>query len=84
MQTKIEGEVVSTGTVKIGLGSVIIGNVTSSSAVILEGQSKEILMFRDLLLSIHPLLLWVTSNPVPYRSTMVQSSKVSAPMLLRC
>ena len=31
---KIEGEVVSTGTVKIGLGSVIIGNVTSSSAVI--------------------------------------------------
>lgn len=31
---KIEGEVVSSGTVKIGLGSVIIGNVTSSSAVI--------------------------------------------------
>jgi cytoskeletal protein CcmA (bactofilin family) len=31
---KIEGEVVSTGTVKIGLGSVVIGNVTSSSAVI--------------------------------------------------
>lgn len=31
---KIEGEVVSTGTVKIGLGSVIIGNVSSSSAVI--------------------------------------------------
>ena len=27
---KIEGEVVSTGTIKIGLGSVIIGNVTSS------------------------------------------------------
>lgn len=31
---QIEGEVVSTGTVKIGLGSVIIGNVTSTSAVI--------------------------------------------------
>ncbi len=31
---KIEGEVVSSGTVKIGLGSVIIGNVTSSSAVV--------------------------------------------------
>lgn len=31
---KIEGEVVSTGTVKIGLGSVIIGNITASSAVI--------------------------------------------------
>lgn len=31
---KIEGEVVSSGTVKIGLGSVIIGNVTSTSAVI--------------------------------------------------
>lgn len=31
---QVEGEVVSTGTVKIGLGSVIIGNVTSSSAVI--------------------------------------------------
>ena len=31
---KIEGEVVSTGTVKIGLGSVIIGNVTSTSAVV--------------------------------------------------
>ena len=31
---KIEGEVVSTGTVKIGLGSVVIGNITSTSAVI--------------------------------------------------
>ena len=31
---KIEGEVVSSGTVKIGLGSVIVGNVTASSAVI--------------------------------------------------
>ena len=31
---QIEGEVISTGTVKIGLGSVIIGNVSSSSAVI--------------------------------------------------
>lgn len=31
---KIEGEVVSTGTVKVGAGSVIIGNITASSAVI--------------------------------------------------
>lgn len=31
---KVEGEVVSTGTVKIGLGSVIIGNITATSAVI--------------------------------------------------
>lgn len=31
---KIEGEVVSTGTVKIGSGSVIIGNITAASAVI--------------------------------------------------
>lgn len=31
---QVEGEVVSSGTVKIGLGSVIIGNVTSNSAVI--------------------------------------------------
>ncbi len=31
---QVEGEVVSTGTIKIGLGSVIIGNVTSTSAVI--------------------------------------------------
>jgi cytoskeletal protein CcmA (bactofilin family) len=31
---RIEGEVVSTGTVKIGAGSVIIGNITASSAVI--------------------------------------------------
>jgi cytoskeletal protein CcmA (bactofilin family) len=31
---KIEGEVVSTGTVKIGLGSVIIGNISATSAVI--------------------------------------------------
>ncbi len=31
---KIEGEVVSTGTVKVGTGSVIIGNITASSAVI--------------------------------------------------
>lgn len=31
---QVEGEVVSTGTVKIGLGSVIIGNVSSTSAVI--------------------------------------------------
>lgn len=31
---RIEGEVASTGTVKIGLGSVIIGNVSSTSAVV--------------------------------------------------
>ena len=31
---KIEGEIVCSGTVKIGLGSVIIGNVSSASAVI--------------------------------------------------
>lgn len=31
---KIEGEVTSTGTVKIGAGSVIIGNIAASSAVI--------------------------------------------------
>ena len=31
---KIEGEVTSTGTVKIGAGSVIIGNITATSAVI--------------------------------------------------
>lgn len=30
----IEGEVVSTGTVKVGAGSVIVGNITASSAVI--------------------------------------------------
>lgn len=30
----IEGEVVSSGTVKVGLGSVIIGNLTATSAVI--------------------------------------------------
>lgn len=31
---KIDGEIVSTGTVKVGAGSVIIGNITASSAVI--------------------------------------------------
>ena len=31
---KIEGEVVSTGTVKVGAGSVIIGNISATSAVI--------------------------------------------------
>lgn len=31
---KVEGEVNSTGTVKIGIGSVVIGNITASSAVI--------------------------------------------------
>lgn len=31
---KLEGEVTTTGTVKIGLGSVVIGNITASSAVI--------------------------------------------------
>lgn len=31
---KIEGEVISTGTVKIGAGSVIVGNITATSAVI--------------------------------------------------
>ena len=31
---KIEGEVVSSGTVKIGAGSVIIGNISAASAVI--------------------------------------------------
>lgn len=30
----IEGEVVSSGTVKVGLGSVVIGNITATSAVI--------------------------------------------------
>lgn len=33
-EAKIEGEVVSSGTVKIGAGSVIIGNITAASAVI--------------------------------------------------
>ena len=31
---KVEGEVVSSGTAKIGAGSVIVGNITASSAVI--------------------------------------------------
>lgn len=31
---KVEGEVVSEGTVKIGVGSIVIGNVTATSAVI--------------------------------------------------
>jgi cytoskeletal protein CcmA (bactofilin family) len=31
---KVEGEVVSSGTVKIGAGSVIIGNISAASAVI--------------------------------------------------
>jgi len=31
---KIEGEVVTTGTVKVGVGSVIIGNISATSAVI--------------------------------------------------
>lgn len=31
---KIEGEIASTGTVKIGLGSVVVGNITATSAVI--------------------------------------------------
>jgi cytoskeletal protein CcmA (bactofilin family) len=30
----VEGEVVSSGTVKVGLGSVIMGNITATSAVI--------------------------------------------------
>lgn len=33
-EAKIEGEIVSSGTVKIGAGSVIIGNITAASAVI--------------------------------------------------
>lgn len=31
---KIEGEITSTGTVKIGLGSVVVGNIAATSAVI--------------------------------------------------
>lgn len=31
---KIEGEITSTGTVKIGLGSVVVGNITATSAVV--------------------------------------------------
>jgi cytoskeletal protein CcmA (bactofilin family) len=31
---KIEGEVIASGTVKVGTGSVIIGNITASSAVV--------------------------------------------------
>jgi hypothetical protein len=34
---KIEGEVISTGTVKVGAGSVIIRNITAASAVIAAG-----------------------------------------------
>ena len=33
-QAKIEGEIVSSGTVKVGAGTVIIGNITATSAVI--------------------------------------------------
>ena len=33
-EAKVEGEVATSGTVKIGAGSVIIGNITASSAVI--------------------------------------------------
>lgn len=68
---KIEGEVVSTGTIKIGLGSVIIGNVTSTSAVI-AGAIKGDIDVQGPVLWIHPQLLWVTSNHVLYRSTMVR------------
>ncbi|MCI9081936.1 MAG: polymer-forming cytoskeletal protein [Lachnospiraceae bacterium] len=31
---KIEGEITTTGTVKVGLGSVVVGNISASSAVI--------------------------------------------------
>ena len=31
---KVQGEVLSSGTVKIGVGSVVVGNITASSAVI--------------------------------------------------
>ena len=40
---RIEGEVASTGTVKIGLGSVIIGNVSSTSAVAASSQPRNTL-----------------------------------------
>ena len=33
-KAKVEGEVVTSGAVKIGMGSVIIGNITASSAII--------------------------------------------------
>ena len=75
---KIEGEVVSTGTVKIGLGSVIIGNVTSSSAVIAGAIKGDIDVQGPVVVDTSAVVMG-TSNPVPYRSTMVQSSKVSAP-----
>ena len=45
---KVEGEIVSTGTVKIGAGSVIIGNISASSAVI-AGAVKGDIDVRDLL-----------------------------------
>lgn len=34
MKLKLKGEIVAEGTVKIGAGSVIVGNITATSAVI--------------------------------------------------
>ena len=58
---KIEGEVVSTGTIKIGLGSVIIGNVTSTSAVITA--PLLICTERDLMLPITTADVSTTTGP---------------------
>lgn len=52
MWQKVEGEVVSSGTVKIGAGSVIIGNISAASAVI-AGAIKGDIDVQDLLLLIH-------------------------------
>ena len=70
---QVEGEVVSSGTVKIGLGSVIIGNVTS----------RVTSMCRDRLLWILPQWLWVTSSPVLFRSTTALLLRDSAPSAMQ-
>ncbi len=67
---KVEGEIASTGTVKIGAGSVIIGNISAASAVI-AGAVKGDIDVQGPVVVDTSAVSWVISSPVPYRSTTV-------------
>ena len=73
---KVEGEIVSTGTVKIGAGSVIIGNISASSAVI-AGAVKGDIDVQGPVVVDTSAVIWVISSHVQYRLTTVPLSRAS-------
>ena len=79
---QVEGEVVSSGTVKIGLGSVLIGNVTSNSAVIAGAIKGDIDVQGPVVVDTSAVVM-VTSSPVLFRSTTALLLRDSAPSAMQ-